>query len=84
MRGARTGRMLSSVSDHVVHIAIDVSFADEQIYGRVADGTRQPQPFSGWLGLIGALDQILGSPCQTIALPSAADPVARAETGASG
>jgi hypothetical protein len=59
------------VSDQVVHIAIDVSFADEQIHGQVSDGTRQPQPFSGWLGLIGALDRILGSPHQTSAPPSA-------------
>jgi hypothetical protein len=68
------------VSDKVVHIAIDVSVADEQIHGQVSDGTRQPQPFSGWLGLIGALDRILGPPRQMSAPPSAGDPVGHAET----
>ena len=62
MRGGRSGRMLVGVNDKVVHIAIDVSFADEQIQGQVCDGVGQPKPFSGWLGLIGALDAMLGAP----------------------
>ena len=81
MRSARTGRMLSIVSDQVVHIAIDVSIADEQIHGQVSESSRQPQPFFGWLGLIGALDEILGSPRQTSVLPSASDPVGGEKSG---
>ena len=53
--------MLSPVSDQVLHIAIDVSFAEGQIQGHVCDGVRAPKPFSGWLGLIGELDGMLGS-----------------------
>jgi hypothetical protein len=73
--------MLLVVSDQVLHIAIDVSFVDEQIQGQICDGLRRPKPFSGWLGLIGALDGMVGSPHETSALPSAGDCVRRAETG---
>ena len=61
MRGAGSGRMLVAVSDQRLHIAIDVSLAEDQIQGQVWDGVRQPRQFSGWLGLIGELDGILGS-----------------------
>ena len=51
-----------AVNDQRLHIAIDVSLADDdQIHGEVGDGLRQPRPFSGWLGLIGVLDGLLGS-----------------------
>jgi hypothetical protein len=75
--------MLVSVTDQVVHIAIDVSFDDEQIQGQVSDGTRPPKPFSGWLGLIGALDGMLGPPRPDGAVESARprDPVRSAELG---
>jgi hypothetical protein len=49
------------MSDQVLHIAIDVSLAEDQIHGQVGDGVRQPTPFSGWLGLIGQLDRMLGN-----------------------
>jgi hypothetical protein len=64
MRGVPAGRMLWIVSDPVLHIAIDVSFAGERIEGHISDGRREPKPFFGWLGLIGALDGMLGSPHQ--------------------
>lgn len=41
------------------HITIDVSVHGDQISGQVGDGTDQPTPFLGWLGLIGALDRLL-------------------------
>jgi hypothetical protein len=56
--------MLSGVSDRTLHIAIDVTLVDQQIEGHVREGGRQPKPFSGWLGLIGALDGILTPPTQ--------------------
>jgi hypothetical protein len=49
------------VSDQVLHIVVDVSFADEAMRGHVSDGVQEPKPFSGWLGLIGALDTMMGS-----------------------
>jgi hypothetical protein len=57
------------VSDQVLHIAIDVNRADEEIRGHVHDGVHAPKPFAGWLGLIGALDGILGPPGQDSVSP---------------
>jgi hypothetical protein len=61
--------MLSRVTDQVLHIAIDVSRDEDEIRGHVDDGVRAPKPFAGWLGLIGALDRMLGSPGQDMSLP---------------
>jgi hypothetical protein len=61
MRGVRNRGMLLVVSDQVLHIEIDVSCADDELRGQVCGGVRAPSPFSGWLGLIGALDAMIGS-----------------------
>jgi hypothetical protein len=53
--------MLVPVSDQRLHIAIDVSVAEDQIQGHVCDGEGEPKQFYGWLGLIGELDVMLGS-----------------------
>lgn len=62
MRNAGAGRILLRVSDQILHISIDVERAEEEIRGHVDDGVQTPKPFAGWLGLIGALDGMLGSP----------------------
>ena len=49
------------MSDQRLHIAIDVSVAEDQIQGQVTDGEGEPRHFYGWLGLIGELDVMLGS-----------------------
>jgi hypothetical protein len=59
------------VSDERLHIAIDVSVAEDQIQGQVSDGVRQPRQFSGWLGLIGELDAMIGSLRQDLSMPGA-------------
>ena len=41
------------------HIAIDVHLDGDEISGRAGDGTDQPKPFLGWLGLLAALDGLL-------------------------
>ena len=43
------------------HIAIDVRLDGDEISGRARDGTGQPKPFQGWLGLLVALDGLLGN-----------------------
>jgi hypothetical protein len=43
------------------HIAIDVRLDGVEISGRAGDGTDQPRPFVGWLGLLVALDGLLGT-----------------------
>jgi hypothetical protein len=53
--------------DKVLHIAIDVTLVEDQIHGRVSDGVGQPTSFSGWLGLIGQLDEMLGATSQSTA-----------------
>jgi hypothetical protein len=66
--------MLVSVSDQVLHIAIDVSWADDELRGRVGDGVQEARAFIGWLGLIGALDEIMDSLRQDGSMPSARTP----------
>ena len=44
------------------HIAIDVRVDGDEISGQAGDGTAQPRPFRGWVGLIGALDRLLENP----------------------
>jgi hypothetical protein len=53
------------VSVQTRHIAIDVHLDGDEISGRAGNGTDQPQPFLGWLGLIVALDGLLGIPSST-------------------
>jgi hypothetical protein len=50
------------VSDQTRHIAIDVRVDGDAISGHAGDGTGQPKPFSGWVGLIGALDGFIRAP----------------------
>lgn len=69
MRSGGAGRILLRVTDQVLHIAIDVSRAEGEIRGHVDDGVHARKPFAGWLGLIGALDRMLGSPGQDMSLP---------------
>jgi hypothetical protein len=49
---------MSTVS---VQLAIDVVVDGKEISGHASDGEGRTQRFSGWLGLIGALDALLGS-----------------------
>ncbi len=50
------------MSAETVHIAIDVRVDGEEISGHAGDGVGRPKSFSGWLGLLGALDGLLASP----------------------
>lgn len=56
-----------------LHITIDVRVEGDEISGQVHEGIHRPSPFWGWLGLIGALDRLLGTPSSSAderALPS--------------
>lgn len=50
------------MTSYTVHIDLDVRMDGDQIAGHAGDGVGQPTPFLGWLGLIGALDRLLGRP----------------------
>jgi hypothetical protein len=43
------------------HIAIDVHLDGDEISGRAGDGAGRPRAFQGWLGLLSALDHLLGN-----------------------
>jgi hypothetical protein len=66
------------MSSETVRIVIDVEVDAEEISGHVGDGTADPKPFLGWLGLLGALDRLLGVPRAsgwfTHPLPDRSDP----------
>jgi hypothetical protein len=49
------------MSVRTTHIAIDVRLDGDEISGRAGDGTGQPKAFQGWLGLLSALDRLLGN-----------------------
>jgi len=44
-----------------VHLAIDVTVDGREISGHATDGDGRTELFTGWLGLVGALDALLGS-----------------------
>ena len=50
------------MTDQTVHIDIDVRVDGDQIAGHAGDGLSQPEPFLGWLGLLGVLDRLMGEP----------------------
>jgi hypothetical protein len=61
MRRAPPRRMLSTVSTSTVHIAIEAHVGDDEIRGEIRSDAGPPGPFSGWLGLISALDALLSA-----------------------
>ena len=61
MCGRAWQRMLRLMSVQIRHIAIDVLLDGDEIRGRAGDGTDQPTAFQGWLGLLQALDGLLGN-----------------------
>jgi hypothetical protein len=59
--GIGKSSLLAEARARALHIAVDVNVAGEEIRGHVCEGVQEPKPFSGWLGLIGALDALLGT-----------------------
>jgi hypothetical protein len=54
-------RMLCAMSVCTKHIAIDVLLDGDEISGRAGDGIGHTKAFQGWLGLLLALDGLLGN-----------------------
>jgi hypothetical protein len=61
MCATREPRILYRVTSESFHLALDVVVKDDQPRGQVGDGVGEPRSFSGWLGLIVALDGLLGT-----------------------
>lgn len=55
-----------------LRIVVDVRVDGDEISGHAGDGTGEPKPFLGWLGLIGALDTLID-----LARPQDTEPVVR-------
>lgn len=56
---APPGRMLSIVSTSTVQIVIEAHVGEDEIGGQIRSDAGPPALFSGWLGLISALDRLL-------------------------
>jgi hypothetical protein len=65
MCAGRDTRILFSVTAQSFHLGLDVVITGDQLRGEVCDGVGQPKPFSGWLGLIAALDALLDTATAT-------------------
>jgi hypothetical protein len=64
--------MLVAMNADIAHIEIEVRVEGEAISGEARGDAGRPRPFTGWLGLIGALDDLL---CDTAGLrPGVAPP----------
>jgi hypothetical protein len=61
MCGHPSERMLCLMSVQTRHIAIEVHLDGDAISGRAGDGTDRPKAFQGWLGLLAALDGLIGT-----------------------
>ena len=66
--------MLSLVSTSTVHITIDAHIDDDELRGQIQSDAGAPRSFSGWLGLISALDILLSTDAE-------ADPAGGSATG---
>jgi hypothetical protein len=53
--------MLCLMSVRTKHIAIDVLLDGDEISGRAGDGIGHTKAFQGWLGLLLALEGLLGN-----------------------
>ena len=53
--------MLSLVSTSTVHIEIEAHVGDNEICGQIRTDAGPPSSFTGWLGLISALDPLLSA-----------------------
>jgi len=53
--------MLSLVSTSTVHIEIEAHVGDDEICGQIRSDAGPPSSFTGWLGLISALDPLLSA-----------------------
>ncbi len=47
------------MDDRTIRIALDVELHGEEVRGRASCDGRTPRPFTGWMGLIAALDALM-------------------------
>ena len=49
------------MTSRAVTITLDLRLAGEELDGRASDGNGDSRPFSGWLGLLVAIDAMLAA-----------------------
>src|SRR5215210_759513 len=59
MRAAPPGPMLTSMQRRQLNLSLELELLDGDLHGRCHDGNGGDHRFSGWLGLIGAIDSLV-------------------------
>jgi len=50
--------------DRTIHIALELDLHGDEVRGRALSDGRPPREFTGWLGLIAALDEMVAAPVE--------------------
>src|SRR5215210_9438686 len=59
MRAAPPGPMLTPMQRRHLNLSLELELLDGDLHGRCHDGSGGDHRFSGWLGLIGAIDSLV-------------------------
>ena len=57
--------MLAPMQRRQLNLSLDLELLDGELHGRCHDGNGGDHRFSGWLGLIGAIDSLVFPPHPT-------------------
>jgi hypothetical protein len=58
MAPGRRSANVAAMETRTLTIALELRLAGDEVSGVVAAGDRPGEPFQGWLGLLGVLDQL--------------------------
>ena len=70
MARARAWPTLPVMEQRTVSIRLEVQVEGEEVRGHASSGDEAARPFAGWLGLIGAIDALLGDSLPTEEAPA--------------
>jgi hypothetical protein len=59
MASGRKCPNLAAMNGNAIRISVELRMSGDCLTGRVSDGTGLDRPFSGWLGLLAAIDSLL-------------------------
>jgi hypothetical protein len=65
MRRARPGTKLPAMENRKINLNLELELNAGQLSGRVHEDDGAERAFSGWLGLIGAIDALVGDDADT-------------------
>jgi hypothetical protein len=61
MRGGPTAPMLAAMNANPISISLELRLEDDSFAGRAETDSGQARDFTGWLGLMGAIEALLDS-----------------------